>query len=324
MMHYNGGVSRRYCITGAGGFVGANLVRALLHRQPEKLFLLVKPTTKLWRLSDVLDDPKSAQKIELVQDGWQDLPTLHHRLKRIKPEVIFHLAARGAYSSQNDPVDIMMQNVLGTLNLLLASQLPSVKLFVQTGSSSEYGFQSTSMREDTLPSPNSYYAVAKLAATHLGQLLAVQQHMPVVTLRLFSVYGPWEEPTRLMPSLLRALLEQKLLALTDPATARDFIYVDDVVSLMMDTKRLRKVIGEVVNVGTGHQTTLRELVKIAESVTRRRLVRQWRAAPAKTWDSATWVADMTKARTKLDWQPQHDLASGLAKMWAWFQAQRRV
>lgn len=311
-------------VTGASGFVGACAVRALLARGHGVHVLLRDPATA-WRLRDLAPSPLGTPRregrgnrgeITVHRGDLRDVAAVENCLSAARPDVVLHLATHGAYESQADADAILSTNILGTQNLLAAAAASGAKLFVQTGSSSEYGFQSQSMRETDRLEPNSAYAVAKAAQTHLGQLHS-SGAMPVVCLRLFSVYGPWEEPTRLIPTLLREARAGRALALTSPETARDFVYVDDVVDALLDFRRLRGLGGEIVNLASGRETKLREVVAEVLRLSSSRSEVRWGAFPARAWDATNWSADVSKARALLGWTPRHALAHGLAKMAAW-------
>src|SRR5262249_24369371 len=139
-------------------------------------------------------------------------------VRRVRPEWVFHLAAHGAYSSQTDVRQILQTNVLGTAALVEACLETGFEAFVDTGSSSEYGFTDHAPAEDEAPEPNSHYAVAKASATLFCRHTARSRHVHIPTLRLYSVYGPWEEPTRLIPTLLVRGLDGTLPPLVDPDT----------------------------------------------------------------------------------------------------------
>ena len=153
---------------------------------------------------------------------------MQEALKRVRPRVVLHLATYGAYESQADAHAILHTNILSTLNLLEASAETGVGIFVSSGSSSEYGFKAEPMSESDVLEPNSFYAVGKAAQTHLCQYMAKRCALSVAVYRLFSVYGPWEEPTRLLPTLIRRARAGLPLQMVSPRTVRDFVYVDDV------------------------------------------------------------------------------------------------
>jgi len=214
-------VRRRVLLTGGTGFVGANLVRRLL-ADGHAVHLVVRPERSLWRLAGIRDD------VKLHQASLEDRAAVERVVRRARPEWIFHLAAHGAYSWETDLDRILAVNLLGTVNLVRACLRPGFDAFVNAGSSSEYGFKKRAPTEREWVEPNSHYAIAKVAATHFCRFTARSERVSIATLRLYSVYGPWEEPGRLMPTLIVQGLAGRLPALVEPRIARDYVYVDDV------------------------------------------------------------------------------------------------
>jgi len=308
-----------YFLTGAAGFIGANLVERLVH-EDVKIHLLLKKDSDTWRISHFLNLPKIVIHYEDIQDK-KEMSTL---LSHVQPQVIYHLAAHGAYAQQNNPEEIFQTNIRGTLHLLEAVKNLPLELFVHTGSSSEYGFKDHPMSEAEVVSPDSFYAVSKATASQLCQLYAQKWQVPTVTLRLFSIFGPLEEPGRLMPTLLHALKLQVLMQMADPSTARDFVYVADVVDLLLHVQRLKKHTGEIFNLGSGVQTSLLQLTKIAQKVTHKKGEFEWKAVSNKSWDKSTWVADMKKTNDLLHWQPRYSLSEGLAAFWEWYSTHDQI
>ena len=145
---------RIYLITGAGGFIGACLMRRLVENN-ENVHILLKKATNAWRIQDII------HKVSVHISDLSDLQGLRKIMDDIKPDIIYHLATCGAYSYQNIPDAIINTNILGTWNLLKATSQINYELFVNTGSSSEYGFKKFSMKETDLLEPASYYAVTK-------------------------------------------------------------------------------------------------------------------------------------------------------------------
>src|SRR4051812_40096607 len=182
--------SRRTFVTGAGGFVGANLVRRLL-ADGHEVVATVRPGGDAWRLSDVAAD------IRVAEVDLGDGEALAAAIERERPEWIFHLAAHGAYSWQKDLARIFAADVLATSVLIAAARKAGADVLVHAGSSSEYGHKDHAPREDEVPEPEGPYAVAKLSATLLVANASRGDDLRGVTLRLYSAYGPWEEPRRL-------------------------------------------------------------------------------------------------------------------------------
>jgi nucleoside-diphosphate-sugar epimerase len=197
------------------------------------------------------------------------------------------------------------------------------KVFINTGSSSEYGAKQSAMRESDLLEPNSYYAVAKSAQSLVCQQMARADRRPINTFRLFSVYGPYEEPTRLVPTLIRRCREGRQLDMVSPDTARDFIHVDDVVAAYLQVGQLNLQCGEVFNIGTGIQSTMREVVRAVMNSTHSTPRVNWGNMPARSWDTETWFADISKVRRVLKWTPRIGLAEGIERTTAWFREEER-
>lgn len=299
-------------VTGGAGFVGACLVRALIDRGHE-VHALLRPSSRPWRLAG-LEGRLTVHRADIA-----DADGVRSAVLAARPAAVFHLATHGAYESQADARAILTTNVLGTLNLLEASAAAGAAALVATGSSSEYGFKSEPMREADRLDPNSFYAVAKAAQTHLCGLWARKWPMGVAVFRLFSAYGPWEEPTRLVPTLIRRARAGLPLEMVSPDTARDFVYVDDVVEALLNVKAVAALRGEVFNLGTGVETTMRDAVAAVADLLGSRSEVRWGAMPARHWDSSRWCADRARAKEVLGWEPRHSFRAGLARMAAWME-----
>lgn len=297
-------------ITGVAGFVGASLTRRLV-AQGVKPHVLVPAKSNLWRIADIGRD------IVIHENDLTEPDTIRVSIQKIRPTIVYHLAAHGAYSSQIDARRIMEVNVMGTLNLLQALEGIDYKLMVNTGTSSEYGFKDHPMREADFPVPNSYYAVSKISQTLICQYVAASQKKNIVTFRLFSVYGPYEEPARLVPTLIRSCLSGKDLNMVSPQTARDFIYVDDVVDAYLMVDALLKQGGEIFNIGSGRQSTIRQITEQAIALTSARVQVHWNAMSSRIWDASTWVGDVRKAKQILGFTARTSLPEGLAQTIAW-------
>jgi nucleoside-diphosphate-sugar epimerase len=291
--------------------VGANLVRRLLADGVD-VHLLVRGGHSRWRLEDVLD------QIHVHTADLGDSEALRGQLAGIRADLIFHLATHGAYPQQKSVEQIVQTNVAGTINLLEAGLKVGFEAFVNTGSSSEYGFKDHAPTETEWLEPNSAYAVTKAAGTLYCSHIARSTGAHVLTLRLYSVYGPFEEPTRLMPQLLVRSLSDTLPPLVGPDTARDYVYVDDVSdAFVAAATRTKKASGTVYNIGSGIQTPLRAVVDIVRRLRRMRTEPAWGSMPGRSWDTTTWIADSRKALTELDWQPRRVLEDGIALMARW-------
>ena len=307
--------SRRVMVTGAAGFVGANLCHRLAVDRHD-VHAVVAPSSTAWRLDG--DNAITRHVADVCDAG-----AMRSLVKKVRPSVIYHLATHGAYPFQTDVDRVLLTNILGLSNLLSACEEIDYELFVHAGSSSEYGHKEHAMAECDLLEPDSIYAVAKASQSLLCQYWAVAKKRPIVVLRLFSVYGPFEEPTRLIPRLMFAILNDEPLQMTAPDTARDFVYVDDVVEAFSRIDVLRNLSGEIVNLGTGVQQRLDNVIEIAERIAGRQLRIEWNSMEPRPWDSPAWVADVTKLRRLNGYVPATPLARGLEKSLEWFRTHRQ-
>lgn len=302
---------KKVFITGSSGFVGANLVRKCLELGSE-VHILTRKTSDVWRIRDVLGE---------ILNHEADLSN-YDRIERIildiHPDIIFHAAAYGASPSQKDVRCILESNLLGTVNLVNACKKVDFVMFVNTGSSSEYGIKSSIMNEDDLLEPVNDYGVSKSAATMYCQAVARAENLPIVTLRLFSPYGRYEGSNRLIPSTVLSCLSEENPKITSLSFVRDFIYIDDVLDAYIKTVAASEINGEIFNIGCGQQHSVGDVVNTIIHLTGAMVKpmvgepQRWKNEPIK------WQADISKAKRKLGWSPQYDLRNGLATTVGWF------
>ena len=300
-------------LTGACGFIGANLARTLLG-SGHTVHLLVRPGSDSWRIDEI------RSHVQLHELNLLDESALVHAVEEIKPDWVFHLAAHGAYSHQTDVHEIIRTNFLGTVNLVEACLKIGFESFVNAGSSSEYGLKNHAPSETEWIEPNSHYAVSKASATLYCRYTAISHRVPITTLRLYSVYGPYEEPTRLIPTLLVRGLDGQWPPMANRDIARDYVYVDDVCdALLVAASDSRIAHGSVYNIGTGTQTTLEEVVDLVRELLGVDAPVQWGSMPPRSWDTDVWVADSSRIRQETGWQFTSSLENGLAQFKRWIE-----
>ena len=304
---------KRVVLTGGSGFVGANLARRLV-AEGHQTHLLVRPGFSPWRLESILD------RITLHEVDVHDAERVKAAIGAIAPGWIFHLAAHGAYSWETDAERITRTTVDGMKNLLAAALDAGVEMLVNTGSSSEYGRQDHAPSETEKAVPDTPYGIAKAAATAMCVNAATVHGARACTLRLYSVFGPYEDPRRFVPSLIVHGRRGMFPPLVSAATARDFVFVDDVVDAYLAAARHTSgEPGAIYNVGTGVQTTIGDAVEVARRTLRIPGEPRWSSMPARVWDTDTWVADSRKIRADLGWAPRVTFADGFERMATWLE-----
>jgi dolichol-phosphate mannosyltransferase len=302
-------------VSGASGFVGANLVRRLL-ADGHRVHVLVQSRRTAWRLAAVRNDVEFHHADVIDRDGVARV------VRAARPAWVFHLAAHGAYSWQTDVRRIVDTNFLGTINMLDACVQNGVESFVNTGSSVEYGPKNHAPAETEAAAPESHYAVAKLCATEYCRRVAQQTQLRVCTLRLYSVYGPFEEPNRLIPTLVVSGLAGTLPPLVAADVARDFVYVDDICdAYLAGAAQGPHESGAVYNVGTGVQTTVADAVDAVRQLMPIRTEARWGSMPNRSWDTSVWVCRNALIGSALGWRPATPFAAGLRQTLQWFREQ---
>ena len=297
-------------VTGASGFIGANLFKEIAAVRRD-VFAVVRQD-KGWRLADVHDD-------RIIAVDLNDANATKNLVDSVQPRTVFNCVAYGAYSFEEDADLIYRTNFLALSNLATELAKYSLAALVHTGSSSEYGANCAAPLEDGMRDANSHYAVSKGAASDFLHFAGKHRSLPCVNLRLYSVYGPLEDTSRLVPNLLRQALAGRLPPLVDARTSRDFVHVTDVCrALVSAALRMHPdIYGESFNIGSGTRTTIgelaektRELFAIAEAPV-------FGTMEGRNWDLADWYANAAKALDVLGWKPEISLDDGLRQTSEW-------
>lgn len=284
----------KIAITGASGFVGANLVR---HLDPMHEVFAITRNVNAWRLST---------KFNLINLDIRRREPLLDFIRKVKPDVLIHCATYGGYNFEKETREIIETNIIGSLNVLEAcKQIPIV---INVGSSSEYGIKDRPMKEDDTTAPVTSYAMTKALQSELFSSAGRS-----VTLRLFSVYGYYEEKHRLIPYIVYSFLKNKKAILSNEKSMRDFVFIEDVMNafslVIQKYEDINK--GEVFNVGSGMQSSVRDVAdEVGVDI-------EWNPLARPKEPEHSWKADITKIRDELNWEPQYSLSEGLRKTKEW-------
>jgi dolichol-phosphate mannosyltransferase len=298
-------------VLGASGFVGANLMRSLIALRGD----VYGTTTRkpAWRLEDLPDD--HVRMVDLLIDS-----NLDALLALVQPRSIFNCVAYGAYSFETESQLIYRTNFHFTTRLLARLETSPLACYVHAGSSSEYGDNAAGPAEHAILAPNSDYAVSKTASAQLIHFYGKRKRFPCANLRLYSVFGPLEDSSRLIPNVIRHGVQGQYPEFVNPDVSRDFIFTEDVTEAFVDTalNLTPTDYGGSFNIGTGRKTTIREVAETARDLFGIAAEPSF-TMPERQWDVQDWYANIEKARSRLEWEPRTSFREGLKQTMAWYQ-----
>jgi len=296
-------------VTGATGFIGWHLVKRLVEEAAE-VFCIVEPRVDCAELESV------GGVSDMFVGDLTDARAIRRAVEAANPSLVFHLAAVGVTDPAIDPVRAVRVNVEGTLNLLLALD-GSFDLFINTGTCHEYGEGRLPLRESLPTAPTTVYAASKVAAWHFCNLFFRTRGWPIVTLRLFSVYGPRHPSTSLVPSVILSGLKKEELPMTNGDRVRDFVFVDDIVAGYLLAAGNLASPGQTLNLCSGRGISLRQLVSLIEGLIGPVSVK-FGFLPERPGEVPEIVGDSSLASEVLGWKPKVSLEEGLKLTAEWY------
>jgi nucleoside-diphosphate-sugar epimerase len=300
-------------VTGATGFIGSHLARRLIN-EGWKVNVFVRESSDFWRIRDI------SRKLKIHIVDLRSREQVSNALNSINPEYIFHLAIGGVYGGTTlTDYELFESNLVGTVNLIESAKQISYKALIVTGSSGEYGMKSDVMKESDVCEPANVYGITKYASTLYSILAAKNNSKPIVVLRPFSPFGPGEVTTRLVGYAITNALKSADLALANPDSVRDFIYVEDLIDAYLQCAPLAdKYKGEIFNIGSGKETSIRRIVEKILELTGSKSKIKWNSQTSRPGESSRWQADVSKAKELLKWEPKHTLEEGIRKTIQWY------
>jgi nucleoside-diphosphate-sugar epimerase len=306
----------RILVTGAAGFIGSHLCERLCSLGHQVVGLDCFSPYYARALKEL-----NAQDVRAAGADLLELDLATDDLSNVVEGVqaVYHLAAQPGIAEHVPFCDYERNNVQATHRLLQALLgAPSLKLFVNVGTSSIYGADAT--RDETAaPEPTSYYGVTKLAAEQLALALCRDRGFPACSLRLFSVYGPRERPEKLYPKLIRAILEGQEFPLFEGSREhlRSFTYVGDIIDGFCAVLEHHDVVlGEILNIGTDTAITTGEGIDLVQEIIGQeaRIVTR----PRRSGDQLRTHANIAKAQRLLSYEPRVSPREGLAASVRWY------
>lgn len=311
----------RILVTGGAGFIGSNLVNTLLQDESVSFVRVLDnlATGTENNIATYLSNPA----FEFIKGDIRDYDTCLSACEGM--DLISHQAALGSVPrSINDPVTTNNVNITGTLNIFTAAKEKNIKRVVYAASSSTYGdHPGLPKKEELIGNPLSPYAVTKYVNELYAQVYARLYNMEFIGLRYFNIFGPRQNPNgpyaAVIPLFVEALLKNKPPVINgDGSHSRDFTFVENAVAanlLALFTTDVQAV-NQVYNIACGQQTSLLELFNMLKAEAGSAI--QPVFGPERTGDVKHSLADISKAKTLLQYEPWVSIEEGLKKTFAWY------
>ncbi len=304
----------RALVTGATGFIGSHLVRRLLADGVE-VHGLTSTVSSVHgiRLVDVRD------RMTLHGGNLGDRSAMDALVAEVRPTHVFHLGAYTHVGKSWQRIDECVQaNVQGTVNLLQALEGSDYRRFVYMGTSDIYGDVEAPFREDMLVRPISPYAASKYAAEGFCRVFHQGRGWPIVMLRPFNAYGPWQTADRIVPEVIVRALRGQDLKMTEGRQTREFTYVEDIVDGVVRAGAVPGIDGELLNLGCGEDVAVRDITTLILELLGNPVTAHFGALPERPAEIMAMRSDSRRANELLGWKPEFSLTEGLRRTIDWY------
>jgi len=306
-------------VTGAAGFIGSHLTERLVSLGTRARALVHYNSSGSWGW---LDTSPVKDEVEVFQGDVRDPDSLQAAFAGV--DVVFHLAALIAIPySYHAPLSYVRTNVEGTLNVLQASLGQGVERVVHTSTSEVYGTAQTVPINEAHPlKGQSPYSASKIGADKIAEAFNLSFDLPVTTVRPFNTFGPRQSARAVIPTIITQALNDETISLGNLEPTRDLNYVADTVEGFIKAAESPKAIGEVINLGTGQEISIRDLAQRILKLLNKNLPvvsKDERLRPEKS-EVDRLCADASRAHSLLGWSSKYSLDEGLAETIRWIEA----
>ena len=317
-------MTKKILVTGAAGFIGSHLVERLLNEGYSVTGIdnfdpFYPKEIKLKNL-EIVKQNKNLRFVELdIRDNNKLINELNESF-----DAIAHLAAKaGVRPSIIDPIGYQETNVYGTQNLLEYAKEKNIKQFIYASSSSVYGINPNVPWKETdyVLNPISPYASSKISGELLGHVYSHIHNIRFIGLRLFTVYGPRQRPDLAIHKFVKNGIEGKPIPFYgDGTTRRDYTFIDDIINGFMAAINYSDSKYEIINLGNHQNISLSKLVEIIQHQLNKELIIE--KLPKQPGDVEQTYADISKAKSLLNWEPNTDIIEGIKKFVEWFKSKQ--
>ena len=297
-------------IFGVSGFEGSNIFRKILKHRDD-CFGVLDDNKEYWRLKNL--PLRNLKKCDITK-----VHEIESLINNLNPKTIYNFAEYGSYSYQQNVKRIYDVNFTGLGLLLDTIKNKNISAFIQAGSYAEYGFNSQFPDENSSLEPYSEYSVSKIASNYLIKYFGNVYNLPIVNLRFYSVYGPWEEPDRLVSQLIVKGFNKQYPSFASPTVTKDFIYIDDAINAVLKASLTAENFkGETFNVASGLKTSLQDLANFSKNHFEIPFEPSFFNFEKRDWDLDLCAGNIEKTINLLNWKPQININDGLIRTASW-------
>ncbi len=321
---------KKIFITGSEGFIGSHLAELLVKKKFKVKALVQYNAFNSWGWLETLDR-SILEKIEVVLGDIRDLNEMILHTKN--QDAVIHLAALiGIPYSYTSPKNYIETNCLGTLNVMQAAKINKTKKIIHTSTSEVYGTAKYVPIDEIHPlNAQSPYSASKISADHIVQSFFNSFNLPVVTLRPFNSFGPRQSLRAIIPTIISQTINHQKIKIGNLKPTRDFNYVEDITNgfyLTLKSKD-KKIFGEVINLGTGYEISIKDLVKIIEKISQTKLSLKIDNQRIRRTKSEVFRlrASNKKAKKLIKWRSKYSGYKGLYKAleltYGWYEKNKK-
>ena len=324
-------MSSKILVTGADGFIGSHLTEQLVLKGFDVRAFVYYNSQNSWGWLDDADE-KIKSQVEVVAGDIRDYECVKSAIQGC--DYIFNLAALiGIPYSYKSPSSYIDTNIKGIMNIMNATKDKSISKIIHTSTSEVYGTAKTiPMTEKHQLSAQSPYAASKIGADQLAISYNRSFNLPISILRPFNTFGPRQSLRAIIPTIITQFLDNKLkkIKIGNTHVTRDFNYIDDTVDAFISTIKAKNIIGEVINIGTGRETSIKKLLKTVSKITKCKKVinRENIRVRNKTTEVDRLCASNIKAKKLLKWKPKFysklSFEESLKKTITWFEKKENI
>lgn len=302
----------RVLLTGACGFIGAHVLAELL-AQNIPVAIILRNESNTWRIQPYLD------QVTIIQANLAEMSGALPEILKFSPDTLINLAWYGVENKYSNDNKQLIENLTLVQSLFDVAKKAGINSFIGTGSQAEYGPRNAVINEEMVTLPSTLYGVAKLSAYHMLKILCEKQAMRFAWLRIFSSYGPMDNPDWFIPYLITQIRKSAIPKLTKGEQLWDYIYVQDVANAIIAVAKSQTAAG-IFNLGSGEVNTVKYLAETIRDSINSDLDLDFGAIPYRHDQVMHLQADITRLTQLVNWQPKVSLRQGIEKTIAWFKS----